>query len=127
MTDAPPETLYARLGEDPAINAAVEMLYSKIMLDKTLYPFFRGVNMNMLYHHMKLFLTDAFGGTSKYTGRELRDAHKQLVLEKGLNDTHFDSVAKHLKDTLVRFKVSDEIIEEVLTIVETTRDDVLNK
>lgn len=103
------------------------MLYSKIMLDKTLYPFFHGVNMKMLHHHMKLFLTDAFGGTSKYTGRELRDAHKQLVLEKGLNDSHFDSVAVHLKDTLVRFKVSNEIIEEVLNIVETTRDDVLNK
>lgn len=103
------------------------MLYSKIMVDKTLSPFFVGVNMPMLRHHMRLFLTDAFGGTSKYTGRELRDAHKDLVVSKGLNDTHFNRVAEHLKETLIRFKVSEDIISEVLAIVETTRDDVLNK
>ena len=35
----------------------------------------------------------AFGGNDRYTGRTLAVAHKRLIMEKGLNLTHFDAVA----------------------------------
>jgi hemoglobin len=40
----------------------------------------------------KSFLTMVFGGPHEYTGKDMRTAHAPLV-EKGLNDSHFDAVA----------------------------------
>ena len=45
-------------------------------------------------------MTLAFGGPSAYRGRPLREAHAALVAPRGLNDTHFDTVARHPADTL---------------------------
>ena len=120
-------SLYNEIGGERAIRAAVEMLYGKIMLDKNLYHYFDGVNMPLMRHHMEIFLTYAFGGTDSYTGRELRESHKDLVEEKGLNDTHFDIVAGHMKDTLEAFEVPEEIIQNAMGILESTRDQVLNR
>ena len=76
---------------------------------------------------MRIFLTYAFGGAQNYTGRNLRSAHEKLVQKKGLSDEHFDRVAFHLAETLRELGTSETLITEVLTIVETTRTEVLNK
>jgi hemoglobin len=65
-----------------------------------------------------------FGGPNTYTGKDLRTAHKPLV-DRGLNDTHFNIVIEHLKTTLKELEVPDDLIEQVLAIAETTRNDVL--
>ena len=74
----------------------------------------------------KRFLTVAFGGAPNYPGKNLRDAHKHLV-NKGLNDTHFDAVMEHLGSTLAELGVPADLITEAAGIAETTRNDVLNK
>lgn len=121
------KTLYIRLGEQPALNAAIEALYQKIMRDKDLAPFFADTNIAMQRLHMRIFLTYAFGGAPNYTGRNLGQAHARLVKEKGLNDKHFDRVAGHLRETLQELDTQETLIQEVLTIVDTTRDEVLNR
>ena len=68
----------------------------------------------------------AFGGPSGYTGRDLRVPHEPLV-KRGLTDKHFDIVAEHLRTTLVELGVDDTTVTEVLGIVGSTRNDVLNR
>jgi len=41
----------------------------------------------------------AFGGPNNYTGKDLRTGHAHLV-ERGLNDWHFDAFAELLSETL---------------------------
>jgi len=118
--------LYERLGGKPAVEAAVDSFYDKIMKDALIRPFFDGVDMPRQRAKQKIFLTMAFGGPTKYTGKDLRQAHAHLV-ERGLNDPHFDAVAGHLKSTLVELKVANDLIDEVMTIVASTRNDVLNR
>jgi hemoglobin len=71
-------------------------------------------------------MTMAFGGPHNYTGKDMRDGHAHLV-ERGLNDDHFDAVKDNLGKALRELEVPEEKVAEVLTIVESTRDDVLGR
>jgi hemoglobin len=71
-------------------------------------------------------MTWAFGGPAEYKGRDLREAHGALV-KRGLSDSHFDAVAKHLSATLEELGVEKQLINEALAIVGGTRPEVLNR
>jgi chemotaxis signal transduction protein/truncated hemoglobin YjbI len=119
-------TLFERIGGDAAVEAAVDLFYGKVIGDADLKPFFEGVDMDKQSFMMRLFLTGVFGGAEAYNGRSLREAHKPLVDEKGLNSSHFEKVAGHLQATLIDLSVPADIIGEVMTLAASTRDDVLN-
>lgn len=119
-------TLFERIGGDAAVEAAVDLFYGKVIGDAGLKPFFEGVDMDKQSFMMRLFLTGVFGGVQAYSGRSLREAHKPLVDEKGLNSSHFEKVAGHLQATLIDLSVPADIIGEVMTLAASTRDDVLN-
>jgi hemoglobin len=74
----------------------------------------------------KAFLTMAFGGPNNYTGLDMRRGHAHLV-ERGLDDTHFDAVVDNLAATLTELGVAQSDIAEVAAIAETTRNDVLGR
>lgn len=76
---------------------------------------------------MYAFMTYAFGGAPNYSGLSMRKSHERLVKEEGLNDEHFDAVAEVLTKTLQEINVAQNLIDEVIALVETTRDDVLNR
>lgn len=119
-------TLYERLGGKPAIEAAVQIFYKKVIADKNLNPFFKETDMKKQMGKQTLFMTYAFGGAPKYTGKSMKEAH-QKAREMGLNEAHFNGVAGHLMETLRELNVPEPTIEEVISIVATTKDDILNK
>ena len=94
-------SLYDRLGGQPAIMAAVDLFYGKVLADATTRPFFEGLDMEAQIKKQIAFMTRAFGGPVEDAGRDLRAAHAKLVREKGLNDSHFDAVAAHLADAFL--------------------------
>jgi len=120
------DSLYEKLGGEGAVNAAVDIFYRKVLSDDTINHFFEGVDMEKQAAKQKNFMTMAFGGPNNYTGEDMRKGHAHLV-ERGLNDEHFDAVAGHLKSTLEELTIAEELINEVLGIVETTRNDVLGR
>lgn len=117
-------TLYERLGGEAAVEAAVVRFYEKVMADPTLAGYFENLDLGAQIQKQIAFMTMAFGGPSKYTGRDLRTAHAGLV-KRGLGHAHFDAIANHLSDTLAELGVPAETISEVLSIVGGTREDVL--
>ena len=66
-------SLYQRIGGAPAVNAAVELFYAKVLSDNLLIPFFANMDMRQIKAHQRMFLTYAFGGFVTYTGRPLDD------------------------------------------------------
>ncbi len=116
-------TLYERLGGEPAIDAAVDIFYKKILLDDTINHFFKDIDMDKQVAKQKGFLTMAFGGPKAYSGKHMRHAHKNI---DGLTGAHFDSVVNHLATTLKELGVTDDLIGEVATIANSVRSDVLN-
>jgi hemoglobin len=119
-------SLYERLGGEAAVQAAVVRFYEKVMADASLAPFFDGVDMRAQVRKQIAFMTMAFGGPHRYTGRALRDAHAGLVA-RGLGDAHFDGVVRHLESTLGELGVAPSLTAEVLTLVEAQRADVLSR
>ncbi len=115
-------SLFERLGGRDAINAAVDLFYEKIMADGSINHLFANTDMPRQIAKQKSFLTYAFGGAPNYSGKSLREAHKHL----NLTEDHFNAVAGHLKTTLGDLNVPDELQDEVMTLVASTHDDVLN-
>jgi hemoglobin len=119
-------SLYERLGGEVAVNAAVDIFYSKVLADERIKHFFANTDMAMQRAKQKAFLTMAFGGPQNYSGKSMRDGHSHLV-KQGLNDSHFDVLVELLGATLKELDVSQDMIAEVAAIAETTRSDVLSK
>jgi hemoglobin len=117
------DSIYQQIGGKAAIDAAVEIFYKKVLADDRVKHFFEDVSMEKQKRKQKAFLSMAFGAPVPYTGKDLRKAHADL----DLNDTHFNAIAEHLQATLVELKVPKEMIDRIMTVVGTTRDDVLNR
>src|SRR5208282_2928961 len=119
-------SLYEQLGGEPAINAAVDIFYRKVLKDDRIKHFFDDIDMAKQAAKQKAFLTMVLGGPNKYTGLDMRKGHAHLVA-RGLNDSHFDAVVENLGATLKELKVPVEKIAEVAALCETTRNDVLGR
>ena len=119
-------SLYERIGGNAAVSAAVEQFYEKVLADDRIKQFFDGVDMKAQMGKQRAFLTMVFGGPTNYTGLDMRAGHKHLV-ERGLNDTHFDAVVENLANTLTELGVSQKDIGEVAAIAESVREDVLDR
>ncbi|MFO0757428.1 MAG: group 1 truncated hemoglobin [Byssovorax sp.] len=119
-------TLYEQLGGEPAVNAAVDIFYRKVLMDDRISKFFDGVDMDRQIQKQKAFLTMVFGGPNNYTGKDMRTAHARLV-SAGLNDGHFDAVVENLAATLKELGVGDDKIGEVAKIAESVRNDILGR
>jgi hemoglobin len=120
------ENLYDKIGGEAAVNAAVDIFYRKVLADDRISSFFDGVDMDNQAAKQKAFLTLAFGGPNNYTGEDMRKGHAHLV-ERGLNNTHFDAVMENLGATLTELNVPEELIAEAAAIAESTRNDVLGR
>ena len=117
------QTLFERIGGKPAVEAAVDKFYDKVLADDRIKHFFDDVDMVRQRSHQKTFLTYAFGGLPSYPGKNMREAHKHLNLQ----EEHFTAVADNLQSTLEELGVPSDLIGEVMTIAASTHDDVLNK
>ncbi len=121
------QSLFDRIGGMEAIMAATDVFYEKVVADPVINKFFNDTNMPNQVQKMVSFMTWAFDGPSEYKGKDLRAAHKHLVAQQGLNDEHFDAVAKHLVATLRELNVPQDLIDEAVGIVAATRDEVLDR
>lgn len=119
-------TLYEKIGGAAAVDAAVDKFYRRVLADDRISRFFEGVDMDKQATKQKAFLTMAFGGPNNYTFLDMKTGHAHLV-EKGLDDSHFNAVVEDLGATLKEMGVADELIAEVAAVAETTREAVLGR
>ena len=120
------QSLYERLGGAPAMEAAVDIFYRKVLTDDRISHFFDDVDMDRQSAKQKAFLTMVTGGPNAYTGADMRRGHAHLVA-KGLNDAHFDAVVELLAGTLAELGGGASDIAEVGALANSVRDDVLNR
>lgn len=117
------DSLYQKLGGWAAINAAVDAFYVKVLADNRVKHFFADVSMPKQHRKQKEFLSYALGGPLPWTGKDMRKAHEGM----GLTDEHFNAIAENLVATLKDLKISQDLIDQVIAVVATTKDDVLGR
>jgi hemoglobin len=123
-TPTPKASLYEQLGGKPAVEAAVDLFYQKVLVDDRIKHYFANVEMKKQIGKQKAFLTMVFGGPVAYDGADMRKGHAHLP---GLNDMHFDAVVENLGQTLAELGVKSELIQQVAALAESVRKDVLNR
>lgn len=120
----PNQSLFERIGGMTAVNSSVDLFYKKVLADEKLNSFFENVDMENQAGKMKAFLAYAFGAPmGAYTGKIMRYAHSKM----SINEDHFAAVENHLVNTLKELNIEDNLIKEVITIAQSTKDDVLNR
>lgn len=120
------DSLYEQIGGKNAVELAAIKLYYHILEDDRINSFFKDIDIKKQSTKMTAFLTYIFGGPSLYTGRNMRNAHKDVV-ERGLNDSHVDAMLENIHTTLNEMEVAPELQKQVLAKLEKHRDDVLRR
>ena len=116
------QCLYEKFGGLKGIKAVVDLFYKKVFADPNLAPFFSETNMKKQHEHQTNFICLCLGGPNKYSGRSMRDAHSNM----NITDLEFNLVAQYLSESLTNFGVSDEDVNNVLKVVATKHDEILN-
>jgi len=118
------DTLYETIGGRLRIQAAIELFYQKVFADQSLRPFFEGVGMDHLRERQSMFVSMLLGGRIVYTGADIHTAHKQ-PRAMGLNGAHFNTFLKHFRAALEEVGVLPERMDQIMKLLEASRDTVL--
>jgi hemoglobin len=103
------ETIFDRIGGEPAVAAVVDLFYAKVISDPELAPFFDGIDLDRLKDHQRKFVGQALGATKPYSGRTMSVAHAGL----GITADAFDKVVGHLAASLAEAGVDAETIGQI--------------
>lgn len=123
FNEAREKSLYQQLGGQAAINLVVDAFYVKVLADERIKHHFADVNMEKQIRRQKAFLSAAFGAPVAWTGKDMRKAHAGL----NLTEADFNAVAENLLKTLEECKVPKPLIDQVMAIAGSVKNDVLNK
>jgi hemoglobin len=118
--------LYDDIGGAPAVRAALDAFYPRVLADATLSAFFLGVDIERLKKTQESFFAMALGGPNDYVGRPLHDAHVK-TRQRGLNDAVFDRFLAVFKGVLVDRGVPRRKVGAWLAVFEGARGQVLNR
>lgn len=100
------------------LDQVIKKFIVRVGADELLVGFFDDVDIAVLKVHQKRFFSMAF--TKFPEGLSVPRSilcHHQLLFELGLNESHFDMVAKHLVAALKECGVKEEVINEAVSIV----------
>lgn len=117
-------SLFEEIGGSAAVDATVDVFYRIVLADDRINRFFETTDMEAQAAKQKAFLTFAFGGPNNYSGKDMREGHAHLVKD-GLNESHFNAVAEDLTQALQEMGVAQNLIDQVITIAASTKNDVL--
>ena len=114
-------SIYESIGGAPAVRAAVDDFYARVLADPQLAPFFTDVDLQHLTAHQRAFIAAAIGGSEIYRGRDMAAAHARLAI----TDADFDAVVAHLVDTLTALGVPEETIGQIGGALAPLRGDIV--
>jgi hemoglobin len=114
-------SIYDAISGEPAVAAAVEDLYARILSDRALAHYFAGVDMRRQKRHLRAFVGAALGGPKLYAGRDMGEAHAGLGVSAGA----FDRVARHLVAALAGLGVPAATIDAIAGKLAPLREQIV--
>lgn len=131
-TPPPQASLYDRLGGDTAISAVVDDFVNRAAADPAVNFTRQGVagapqwdptpeNVAILKKHLTQFIEVACGGPQTYEGRPNKEVHKDMKI----TDAEFNAIAADLTASLNKFNVPAKEQSELMAIVASTHDDIV--
>jgi hemoglobin len=122
-----PPTLYERLGGVYSIATVVDDFIERLLVNDTLNanPAINEARKRVpkagLKFHVSALVCEVTGGPCKYSGRPMKESHQQL----NISPAEWDAMVADFKATLAKFKVPQREQQELITIVGSTRNDIV--
>ena len=114
-------SLYEAIGGRPALTAAVDVFYGRLVADPVLGPFFPGGVGARHRAYVVTALGEALGGPERYRGPDIAGAHRGL----GISNAHFDRAAACLSASLDELGVPGHLADRIVGIVAGLRPAVV--
>ena len=124
MFDPDKASLYERFGGHDKISAFVEEIMPRLTTDPVLGVYWKGKcddSMNKDNQLILEFLCSAFGGPSRYLGRDMKTCHTGL----GITDDEWDIFARHAVATLDHLEIPEQEKAEFLAAAESLKADIV--
>jgi hemoglobin len=121
------KSLYDRLGGAYAIATVVDAFIEKLLVNDTLNanPAISEARAHVpkagLKFHVTALVCQVTGGPQTYAGRSMKDAHRNLHI----TEHEWDAMVRDFVEVLDQFKVPKAEQAELLTIVGTTKGDIV--
>ena len=122
-TQAAEKTLFERLGGQPAITAVVSQFVDYNNADAVIKSRWDPENVDELKLYLTELVCNATGGGCIYTGQHLDVAHAGL----SVTEDEFNRVAANLIKALDKFNVPAKEKGELMTIIGSLKDQVINR
>jgi hemoglobin len=119
--------LYDRLGGVYSIATVVDDFIERLLVNDTLNanPAIKDARNRVpkagLKFHVTALVCEVTGGPCKYSGRSMQDAHAKL----NINEAQWQAMVADFRKTLDTFKVPAKEQEELITIVGSTKKDIV--
>lgn len=126
------KSLYQRLGGEAAITAVVNDFVNNSAGDPNINFTRKGEGKEWnatpeAVAHLKKMLVEqigqATGGPQKYTGRDMKTAHKGMHI----TEAQFNALAAQLVMSLKKFKVADADAAELVAVVASMKSDIVGQ
>jgi hemoglobin len=120
-------SLYERLGGAYSIATVVDDFIERLLVNATLNanPAINEARKRVpkagLKFHVTTLVCEVSGGLCKYTGRAMKESHQQL----NITQAEWDAMVVDFKATLDKFRVPQREQQELITIVGTTKHDIV--
>ena len=122
------KSLYERLGGKAAITAAVDEFVARVGADKRINHFFKAAaadpkRMARLKTNLVNLVCQASGGPCKYTGKDMKTAHKGM----GITNADFNALVQDLVGALDKFKVPAKEKSDLLALLGPMRPAIVSQ
>ena len=120
-------SLYERLGGAYSIATVVDDFIERLLVNATLNanPAINEARKRVpkagLKFHVTAMVCEVSGGPCTYTGRAMKESHQHL----NITQAEWDAMVVDFKATLNKFKVPQREQQELITIVGSTRNDIV--
>jgi hemoglobin len=120
-------SLYERLGGVYAISAVVDDFLDRLYVNDVLNanPAIKEARIRVpragLKYQVTALVCQSCGGPEKYTGRTMKESHKNL----NITESEWQAMVSDFQNSLNKFKVPDKEQKELFAIVESTKGDIV--
>jgi len=116
-------SLYDRLGGKDAIGAVVDEMLARVAADTRINARFANADLPKLRNHLVDQICEATGGPCKYTGMDMKTAHKGMMV----SGEEFDALVEDLKGALDKYKVGAQEQSELIAALGGMKPDIVNQ
>jgi hemoglobin len=120
-------SLYERLGGTYSIATVVDDFIERLLVNATLdaNPAIKEARTRVpkagLKFHVTALVCEVSGGPCKYAGRTMKESHQHLIISQ----VEWDAMVADFKAALNKFKVPQREQQELITIVGSTKNDIV--